>query len=461
MGGAIMFFTKDEENSIMYYQGAVDYIELEKDEESLLDFYSIKNAYEMMDMLLFPGIENEKVRLQKEKRTIDFRILDNIEELLDVYCNIYSAMCKYTRYCEKRIILHTNRVDRMLSLDTLKNGEICTFFSTSDTQKIKDNAYFAKKCGIVLEEVYSMPEIEHLDVNAVLGKRSAYPDENEILFPPFLCVSCERLTLSDEEKQIRDSNNEMPKEKYKILITKSKLDENPDIESITQDCEQLKSEILTPEVLNAAKEILEHIKNDSALNADAVEKYINWKKQIVEYLKKSYSLIRNRFKDSKTQEKIWNVLQDDIEDYKKMTDKNRKKYKRLVRIYNGVLAVLRTFLAVTIVGSFNDKYPCMKIAAVTIGILYMGITSIYKGEAISEKWKQRTVTYLRLDELLRQIKYLRYYPQMDETFRKSASEFQKIVIEDDKKCEGNTEVSIAYIESILEKELSEKTSDWQ
>ena len=56
------FITQEELRSLLYYQGAVEKIQLNSSELELRKFYSINNAYETINMLLFPGIENEKSR---------------------------------------------------------------------------------------------------------------------------------------------------------------------------------------------------------------------------------------------------------------------------------------------------------------------------------------------------------------------------------------------------------------
>ena len=86
------FITQEELRSLLYYQGAVEKIQLNSSELELRKFYSINNAYETINMLLFPGIENEKSRLWTEKRRIDEQILDNMDELLNVYLNTISVI---------------------------------------------------------------------------------------------------------------------------------------------------------------------------------------------------------------------------------------------------------------------------------------------------------------------------------------------------------------------------------
>lgn len=112
------FITDEEFRSLLYYQGAIQNIDLKMLDTELTNFYSIGNAYETINVLLFPGIENEKSRLAIERRYMDERILEDMDELLNVYCWLYSAMCKYT--------LHTSKGNG--SMQALLFSTVCTAF---------------------------------------------------------------------------------------------------------------------------------------------------------------------------------------------------------------------------------------------------------------------------------------------------------------------------------------------
>lgn len=156
------FITQEELRSLLYYQGAVEKIQLNSSELELRKFYSINNAYETINMLLFPGIENEKSRLWTEKRRIDEQILDNMDELLNVYGNLYSLMCKYTQYKSEHrqdeATIFTYRDDRRHTYVCMENGENPSFLSTSkvmDREPPVDGSvnYFQKKDGLVLMDI--------------------------------------------------------------------------------------------------------------------------------------------------------------------------------------------------------------------------------------------------------------------------------------------------------------------
>ena len=83
-------------------------------------------------MLLFPGIENEKARLQIEKRDkISDKILNHMDELLEIYNRLYSAMCKYTYHTQKNDKLLTYRDDRKHTYLCMQDGMNDSFLSTS------------------------------------------------------------------------------------------------------------------------------------------------------------------------------------------------------------------------------------------------------------------------------------------------------------------------------------------
>ena len=95
------FINKKEFQSLLFYQGASDHIELDPSESVLEDFYSIDNGYETINMLLFPGIENEKARLQIEKRD---KISDKI--LNQYWTNYWRSTIVCILQCANIHIIH-------------------------------------------------------------------------------------------------------------------------------------------------------------------------------------------------------------------------------------------------------------------------------------------------------------------------------------------------------------------
>lgn len=104
-------FSAKEIRSLLYYQNAGKNIVLSDNEKHLEKFYSIENAYEVINMLMFDDIGSEQVRLSAEGRWMDPDILNNMNELLDVYCNLYSAICKYTYLIKKEQYIRIGMTD--------------------------------------------------------------------------------------------------------------------------------------------------------------------------------------------------------------------------------------------------------------------------------------------------------------------------------------------------------------
>ena len=158
-----------EKDSLLYYQGGGRNIELSPEQQNLRAFYDVGNSYLVINALLMPGISNEKARLAEEGKQVSLAVFECMEELLKVYCRLYSAMCKYTYCYEHGAMYHTYRDDRMNTLEFLNHGQMYSFMSTNKYSS--GNTDFHDKNGILLLEVEASGDVEHIDVNAVLQKK--------------------------------------------------------------------------------------------------------------------------------------------------------------------------------------------------------------------------------------------------------------------------------------------------
>ena len=281
-----MNLTQEERKSLLFYQGSAQGDVMGAVPKHLRKFYAAEEGYQILDMLLFPGTENEKVRIQIERRHIDTMFLNNMDELLNVYCNLFSAMCRYTKECESAQDMHLYRKDRILSWECLKKGQISTFFSTS--QKSKIAAYFTQnKYGILLEEIWVSKKIVHLNVNDVLGQYHSYAGEEEILLPPFLKVRCEEVELADEEKNLRDCCGRSPMKKCLIYVEELCLDE--DYNDLKQN--NMRSQILEYSHIENAKNVWKKIQSNIELLPEEETDYCVWKEWICDYLRTEYGRI--------------------------------------------------------------------------------------------------------------------------------------------------------------------------
>lgn len=87
-----------EKDSLMYYQGGGINVALNPERQSLREFYDVEDSYTVFNALLMPGSSNERARLVEEGKSVSLAIFEYPEELIAVYCRLYSAICKYT-YC--------------------------------------------------------------------------------------------------------------------------------------------------------------------------------------------------------------------------------------------------------------------------------------------------------------------------------------------------------------------------
>ena len=72
---------------------------------------------------------------------MDPDILNNMNELLDVYCNLYSAICKYTYLIKKRAV-YTYRDDRRytyLHMKTHKFNESFLSATLNEKKQMKED----------------------------------------------------------------------------------------------------------------------------------------------------------------------------------------------------------------------------------------------------------------------------------------------------------------------------------
>ena len=281
-----MLLTRAERNSILFYQGGTENIELSDSERHLREFYRVGNAYEAINVLLFPGFDNENARMIQENRKLDGVLLDFMPELLNVYENLYRIMCRYAVCVEKRDKIYVYRSDRIQTLAQLKAGQIPSFFSTSVSQKA--NPYFHKKKGILLLEVEASGEIPHLDINEVLGTKSVFKAESEILFPPFLGLELELMELNEREKLYRDMDGAPPKAKYKLYLKEYA----GDLKEETDSEETLLRQIMDTESLHNAKEVWKTCSFGCFPNENMKNTYVNWKKILQKYLKMKYARIQ-------------------------------------------------------------------------------------------------------------------------------------------------------------------------
>lgn len=333
--------TRWEKNSLLFYKNATENISFTDKEEYLREFYSIENAYEAINTLLFPGVENEKVRVLSEKRVLPTALLDNMSELLNVYCRIYSIMCKYTRN-ESKKKLYTYRVDRMNTLDYLEQGKTCSFLSTSRNHEI--STYYHKKAGLLLLEVEALGTIEHVDVNAVLGEDFKYPEEEEVLFAPFLYLSKIPIVMTEEERTFVDINDEPPKGKYRLkLLVSATEEQRGQMEKTDIDVfANLKEKILLDDEIENAKKVWNNLADGNMAEQKCVEQYIEWKETLHKYLIQEFSQIKENV-EKDYNERMY-LFREKLNNLFETSNNKRKEYEKRLMSYQRILSILQPLM---------------------------------------------------------------------------------------------------------------------
>ena len=158
---------------------------------------------------------------------------------------------------------------------------------------------------------------------------------------------------------------------------------------------------------------------------------------------------QNVFDRQQMQQQIKN-LEDDIKSYHDYTDRNRRKYKRYVQSVNVIVSVLYPLTALLIALSFLENLQIwMKILSLLFSAIGTIVPLISRGLAWNEKLQQRMFTYLKLDELMRDMKYEKSF---DETSLDRYVKCFKIIVSVDNKMGLN---NVAIMEQHSENVMKE------
>lgn len=440
-------YTSEEIRSLLYYQGAIKEIVLKPEEQCLQEFYSIPNAYEAMNMLLFDDIESEKVRLWSEKRQISSEFLDNIAEVLKIYCALYSAICKYTYLDKRKTNVYTYRDDRNYTYIHMKSRNQNESFLSSTLNEQKRTTVFQRKEGLTFFEFAADSGVEYLDMNKVLGKLSAYSDEEEILFPPFLTLHIEEMEMNDVEKTLKGINQTSPMGKYRVYLEHSTISPKSMDEKIKEELEEAYRRIVNTEQINNAKEVWNEI-SANKYTPDKIRKYLEWKRELQVYIKSYFSVIKWKILNNSERESMfikdleWK-LQDANSKREKYEEKLLFRYK--AEIITGALAGL--FLTLSMSG--NSHQEELRIAFLCSIVILGVIAGFTRIESLSEKLLQRTEIFLAYDELRQRWKYEKMHiPSVLDSY---INKMLEIMALDNQFCRQYTNNKIAYMKDWEEK----------
>ena len=451
------FINKKEFQSLLFYQGASDHIELDSSEKDLEEFYKINNGYETINMLLFPGIENEKARLQIEKRDkISDKILNHMDELLEIYNRLYSAMCKYTYHTQKNDKLLTYRDDRKHTYLCMQDGMNDSFLSTSFVADRKPPAdgssnYFQKKDGLVLMDVEALDTLEHVDMNDVLGDQSMYPGENEVLYPPFLYLDTELLPLTSEEEQLRDIHGNPPYGKVHVMLKGSTIVAQDLTEEEKEELEKLRDKLIASGEIENTKTVWSAIRSgEESKYSKEIEQYCQWKKMLKLYLRESYAQIKydvlNVGKQSVGKQMNQERAQVFLDDLKERTDEANDK-----RIITGGIAGF--FFSLNMLGYVSISCKNLSVDSRVIALLFtflcIGLAAACKTLSLKDKLRQRTIEFLDYDKLQNDWTYEK--EKTEDKLERYVRRMRQIEEQDNKRCQQYTDRMIRNMSEWEEK----------
>lgn len=277
--------TQKEIDAIRFYQGDVWKRNINgkiMKKEQQEGFWGIQGAYQTMNCLMFEGCDNEKERIQEGNKELVPNIFLEIDKVVEIYCDIYRAMCKKNDYSRENRCVY--RTDRGVSVEELKKGYTISFMSTFSEIDKDPEKFFQKKRELVILLIKIPSGIPCLDLNEILGKDNRYAKQGEVLLPPFLKISYEELELTEAEKQYRDADNKPPKAKY-LIVVKKLLESKP-------ECLKGKADDLTEERNKEAAEILTKLINKEYLEKWEEEMYCQWKRDFRRLIWEKFEKIR-------------------------------------------------------------------------------------------------------------------------------------------------------------------------
>lgn len=281
-------FTLKEIDAIRYYQG--DIRKRNKERQIVKDemeegFFGTPSAYRTMNCLMFDGIINEENRISEGNGKIIPELLLEVEKIIEVFCDIYRAMCKYVSEFGNNEKMLTYRTDRKVSVEEMKKGYTVSFVSTSRNDMPEE--FLQRKTGLVLLNFVFSQKIPHLDFRRILKEDYLFKEQDEVLLPPFLKIELERVELTEREKQYCDINGQPPCAKYLVEVK--------GIRSWYLGSMGQKRKALTLECKQRSAEILKKMVNKEIVTEEEKKEYCLWKKEIQGIVWKRFKIIEQEY----------------------------------------------------------------------------------------------------------------------------------------------------------------------
>lgn len=280
--------TLKEIDAVRYYQG--DIRKRDKNDQIVKDeiqegFWGIPSAYLTMNCLMFDGVINEQNRILEGNGKIVPELLLEIEKIIEVFCDIYRAMCKYVSELESDKKMLTFRTDRKVSVEEMKKGYTVSFVSTSKNAIPEE--FFQRKTELVLLNFAFPQKIPHLDFSKILKEDYLFKEQEEVLLPPFLKIELEKMELTEREKLYCDINGQSPCAKY--------FAEVKGIGGRNLEDEEQKRKILDSGRNRRSAEILKKMINREIVTEEEKQEYSLWKRNFQWIVWRRFKIIEKEY----------------------------------------------------------------------------------------------------------------------------------------------------------------------
>lgn len=334
-----------------------------------------------------------------------------------------------------------------------KESTYDSFLSTSfvaDRKPLADGSsnYFQKKDGLVLMDVEALDTLEHVDMNDVLGDQSMYPDENEVLYPPFLYLDTELLLLTSEEEQLRDIHGNPPYGKVHVMLKGSTIVVQDLTEEEKEELEKCRDKLIAPKEIANIKIVWNAIRNEEESKyPKEIAQYCRWKERLRLYLRERYVQIKydvlNAGKQSVGKQMNWERAQMFLDDLKERTDEannKREKYENelkwinMAEIITGGIAGF--FFSLNMLGyvsiSCKDLSVDSRVIALLFTFLCIGLAAACKTLSLKDKLRQRTIEFLDYDKLQNDWTYEK--EKTEDKLERYIRRMRQIEEQDNKRC---------------------------
>lgn len=177
--------TRQEKNAILLYQGCDVPGEYDR-------FFNQINAFSAINILMMQGQSGERVRICAEKQAPDKISILRWEKTMEIMELLFTAQCKYARQeaaSNKPLPAHLERGDRKVNFDLMCISGGTFAFTSTTNGRVRDEFLLDKQEPHVLHITVN-GQVPYLDFEGYLHDEYRFRDEQEVLLPPMLQMTC-------------------------------------------------------------------------------------------------------------------------------------------------------------------------------------------------------------------------------------------------------------------------------